>query len=689
MPPSKESLSGLGRRLLNPQSSNPGSRGRWITFLIVLFAGSLISWFLFDIIAKNAASSQTLAFEREASQIEARLQTQFDLSLEYLLAIPPLFQVDDLISPQDFAQFVMGALKRHSAIYAVEYLLKVPAGQIKAVETEATTKWGMRDFKIHAVNQEGDEIPLPVRDDYFPIYFGEPAIHEVLGVDLASHPEQGQYVEKARSSKSAIASHILSLIEDRKDELSVLALAPIRPAHSQDTTDCLGIAVLILKVRPVVEIALGETRLNEFQLTLTDPDAAKDKRVVYQNFPGESLAQRSPRWPNAARTIRFADQAWDFRISPAWGSEFAPSRPPYWILLAGLALSGLAAYSLSATVEIGGLRKQVDEALELGQYRLGRMLGEGGMGIVYQAQHRMLARPAAIKLILFSSTDSETVASTGHAQRLSRFEKEAKATASLESPHTISIYDYGKTPNGDFYYVMELLHGTDLSTLIKEFGPISPARMVHLIRQVCQSLKEAHQAGLIHRDIKPANIFNCKYAGMYDFVKVLDFGLVKSSDREQSIEITQPGALLGTPAFIAPEMLIGGDVDHRVDIYSLGCVMFWLLVGKTPFTGPSATAVMAKHLNTKAESVRKILKNRVPEELDAIVASCLEKQPDKRPQSAEALDQLLGECAKKMPWTQDLAERCWKTEESKRKPLQQDFETGPSESTVTISITRT
>ncbi len=671
MSPSDESRSGLSRLLPSSPLPHHGGRGRQITFLVVLLIGMLISWFLYDLLATNAANDLRLRFEREASQIEAGLQSQFDLSFEYLLAIPPFFQASDEVSEAEFRHFVSDALRRHSSIYTIEFLPKVMAENRAAFEATTRRQPGMRDFTIHAVDLAGNTIPLPDRDAYFPVYYGEPFIKEMFGVDLASHPEQGPYVERARSADSPIATHPLSLIEDPADVLSVIALAPVRQLSSESATDCFGIAILILRVRPVVEIALGASRLSEFQLRLVDPDAGEKRQLVYKNYPGEPLTRSHSRWPEASRQIRFADQTWEFTVSPAFGSEFAPGRSPYWILLSGFALSALAAYSLSAWFAIGGLRKQVDEALELGQYRLGKKLGEGGMGVVYEAEHRMLARPAAIKLIQFDPKESNTITSPKQALRLSRFEKEAKATAGLESPHTISIYDFGKTPKGEFYYVMELLEGTDLSTLVKQFGPIPPARMIHLARQVCQSLGEAHQEGLIHRDIKPANIFNCRFALEYDFAKVLDFGLVKMSGNEPPLEVTQPGSLLGTPAFIAPEMLVGESVDGRADIYSLGCVMYWLLAGKGPFIGQSATAVMAQHLNRKPESLRSLLGDVIPPELDAIVLSCLEKKPNNRPQTAEQLEQLLAQCATKMPWTQADAKQCWQFERLVRHTIQE------------------
>jgi serine/threonine-protein kinase len=206
---------------------------------------------------------------------------------------------------------------------------------------------------------------------------------------------------------------------------------------------------------------------------------------------------------------------------------------------------------------------------------------------------------------------------------------------------------------------MERLHGTDLSTLVDRAGPLPPARTIHLLRQVCCSLAEAHQAGLIHRDVKPANIFICRQALVFDFVKVLDFGLVKAGARQQSVELTQAGTMLGTPLYMAPEMIKGQDVDGRADLYSLGCVAYWLLTGKPPFDADTITAVVASHLTEEPPSPRSMIGSGIPESLDGLIVRCMAKNPDDRPQSAEQLEEELASCSDQSPWTQEEARACW------------------------------
>ena len=308
------------------------------------------------------------------------------------------------------------------------------------------------------------------------------------------------------------------------------------------------------------------------------------------------------------------------------------------------------------------LGREVRRARELGSYRLEEKLGQGGMGEVWRARHRMLARPAAIKLIRPSlSSDGRPGVSQ---DLLRRFEREAQVIARLRSPHTVELFDFGVATDGTFYYVMELLDGLDAETLLRRFGPVPPERAVYLLRQVCHSLSEAESSGLVHRDIKPANIFLCRYGEEYDFVKVLDFGLVKAFDEPTggAPALTRENVVQGTPAFIAPEQALGKSaLDGRVDIYATGCVAYWLLTGQLVFTADSAMGLLMHHIHTppKPPSARSEL--AIPLELDNLVLSCLAKDPANRPQSAKELSLRLGEMECASAWTQDRARDWWLT----------------------------
>jgi eukaryotic-like serine/threonine-protein kinase len=309
---------------------------------------------------------------------------------------------------------------------------------------------------------------------------------------------------------------------------------------------------------------------------------------------------------------------------------------------------------------IHGLGQQVRRARELGSYRLEEPLGKGGMGEVFRATHQMLARPAAVKLIR-----SEIIGSSSPAAArviTERFRREAEAAASLRSPHTINLYDFGVAQDGTFFLVMELLDGLDLETLVERFGPVPAERTVHLLRQACESLAEAHTRGLVHRDIKPSNIFTCRMGLDVDFVKVLDFGLVKDvgEGNQESTLLTAPDSTTGTPAYIAPEVIRGDRTpDHRVDIYTLGCVGYWLLTGRLVFQAPNAIQLMYQHANAHPVAPSQRSELEIPSDLDRIILSCLAKFPEDRPQSAQELSRLLGATASGAGWTPERAHRWW------------------------------
>jgi serine/threonine protein kinase len=270
----------------------------------------------------------------------------------------------------------------------------------------------------------------------------------------------------------------------------------------------------------------------------------------------------------------------------------------------------------------------------------------------------MLARPAAIKLIRPEKLEFD---GGDQAERtVQRFKREAEAAASLRSPHTIELYDFGQTEDGTLYFVMELLDGIDLESLVERFGPVPPARAVHVLRQICASLAEAHAQGLVHRDVKPANIHLCRMGLEHDFVKVLDFGIVKSRrpGAEGPAAATAADKIIGTPAFMPPEMAAGDAVDGRADLYGVGCVAYWLLTGRLVFDGETAYQVVAQHLNATPEPPSRHSPHSISATLDAVILTCLEKDPAQRPQDALELSRRLT-ASVDAPWTDDQAAEWW------------------------------
>ena len=319
----------------------------------------------------------------------------------------------------------------------------------------------------------------------------------------------------------------------------------------------------------------------------------------------------------------------------------------------GLTLSRLHAYSWPGNlreledvvrrsiISSRGPLLDVDQALlsdgiPFGGYRLLRRLGEGGMGEVWEARHQLLARPAAVKLIR-----PQHVASKNHAVLRRRFECEARATANLASPHTVTLYDFGVSDEGAFYYVMELLHGMDTQQAVEEFGPMSPARVASLLMQACRSLAEAHASNLVHRDIKPANLFICKLGLEVDVLKVLDFGMVSGGKSVEDTRLSAADEIYGTPECISPEAATGaGNLDGRADVYGLGCVAYWMLTGQIVFDAPSGMAMLIKHIQEAPVRPSERAGLDIPSELEELVMLCLAKKPDNRPTALELLDGL-------------------------------------------------
>lgn len=313
-----------------------------------------------------------------------------------------------------------------------------------------------------------------------------------------------------------------------------------------------------------------------------------------------------------------------------------------------------------------GLGAAITRAREMGSYRLEKRLGQGGMGEVWRARHRMLARPAAIKLIRPAMLGLKDEASRSLVLR--RFEREAQATALMRSPHTVELYDFGVSDDGTFYYVMELLDGFDLDDLVQRFGPVPAARTVHILRQLCDSLGEAHEAGLIHRDIKPANVYVCRYGREVDFIKVLDFGLVKHDrvPEQRSESATAQDSISGTPAFMSPEQSMGQVVDARSDIYAVGGVAYWLLTGKLVFHGGTALETIVKHIQEQPVAPSRQTELPIPQDLEALVLSCLAKDPNARPQSADELAARLEALPVGEEWTEERARAWWAANQPER-----------------------
>jgi hypothetical protein len=325
----------------------------------------------------------------------------------------------------------------------------------------------------------------------------------------------------------------------------------------------------------------------------------------------------------------------------------------FWGLFALLALSAAAIFVF--TILLARSRREAQkaaiEAQQIGQYKLERKLGSGGMGVVYKAHHAMLRRPTAVKMLEPDKVNEGTI---------ERFEREVQTTSQLNNPNTVAIYDFGRTPEGVFYYAMEFLDGVDLQSLVERYGPQPVPRVIHILDQICGSLYEAHSLGLVHRDIKPANIMLNRRGGQPDVVKVLDFGLVKAMDDQRQAGLTQQASLTGTPLYMSPEAIqLPNSVDARSDIYAVGAVGYFLLTGQPVFEADNVVDLCQKHVATPPVPPSERSRTPIPAELENALLACLEKSRAKRPQTARDLALLIARCAEATQWSIEDADAWW------------------------------
>ena len=360
-------------------------------------------------------------------------------------------------------------------------------------------------------------------------------------------------------------------------------------------------------------------------------------------------------------------------------------RRTFWALFALLALSAAAIFVF--TILLARSRREAQkaaiEAQQIGQYKLERKLGSGGMGVVYKAHHAMLRRPTAVKMLEPDKVNESTI---------ERFEREVQTTSQLNNSNTVAIYDYGRTPEGVFYYAMEFLDGIDLQSLVERYGPQPVPRVIHILDRVCGSLYEAHSLGLVHRDIKPANIMLNRRGGQPDVVKVLDFGLVKALDDQRQAGLTQQASLTGTPLYMSPEAIqMPNTVDARSDLYAVGAVGYFLLTGQPVFDADNVVDLCQKHVSASPIPPSERGRTPIPAQLENAILACLDKSRAKRPQTARDLALLIARCPEATQWSIEDADAWWGRHERGQQPdLRASHPTSPTASQghdVTVDLT--
>jgi eukaryotic-like serine/threonine-protein kinase len=365
--------------------------------------------------------------------------------------------------------------------------------------------------------------------------------------------------------------------------------------------------------------------------------------VPYANYLGDRVVG-SWRWLD--------DYGFGVAVEVSESEAFAPLARLNTVFAVLGSLVGVAVFGLVVTLlRMQRMARQVQAATQVGNYELFEEIGQGGVARVYRAQHRLLKRPTAVKIIqLHQSTD----------ELLARFDREVRLCSQLMHPNTIEIFDYGRTPEGLPFYAMELLDGATAQQLVDRSGPFSAARTVHLLRGIAGSLAEAHDRGLVHRDVTPGNVMLCRKGGLFDVPKLLDFGLIKDTRGEHTRDLTRALRVLGTPAYMAPERIERpGSADYRSDLYALGAVAYFLLTGRAPSEGGTDLSLAYHVVNTVPTPVETIAAQRVPGELARLITDCLAKRPEERPQSAALMSEVLDRLAIEHPWTQAAARSWW------------------------------
>ncbi len=483
-----------------------------------------------------------------------------------------------------------------------------------------------------------------------PIRSPEGKVMAALGLRIVPEKDFTRILATARAGNSgetyAFNRKGLLLSQSRfEEQLKSLGLLPDAPEAR---------SILTLELRdPLVELAPGRSaprRRTELDLTKAVSEALAGRGGVdargYRDYRGVPVV-------GAWMWLAEFDLGLVTELDRA--EAFAPVRVirlGFWVLFALLTLGSAMVFVLMrlAARWQAKAHRAVLKAEQLGQYALDSEIGTGGFGTVFRAHHALMRRPVAVK-VLDPAADERSIA---------RFEREVQLTCQLTHPNTIALYDYGRTPDGLFYYAMEYLEGFSLQKLIQDYGPQPEGRVIHILRQVCASLAEAHAQGLIHRDIKPQNIFLTHRGGIPDFVKVLDFGLVKALSQPGELELTAAHAVLGTPLYMSPEAVrSASNVDALSDLYSIGAVGFELLTGETIFCGTSFGEVLLQQVRTPPDKPSTRLKRPVSPDLDNLIHQCLAKKPSARPTSAAALEQALAACAPAGTWNQRTAEQWW------------------------------
>lgn len=609
------------------------SQGLWDGHLWRWLAAGLSAAAVFGASEEVQSRTAQAHLNKQAHAISAHLAVVLARPLESLHALRALFQTPGFrITKQDFLRFSEESLKRHPEVTAFEWAPFVD--EAHRSHFEAWVRTGEPQYRIWS--QEGAS---PLVATHIPITFSAPDNSAALGLDLATLPSSGPLAKESLTSGRVTVSDRYQLIEYPSGVLSVVSYAPVRnstwatPPGSDKPLYPEGVVILIFGLESLMEGALAHLELKGLSLKLEDKTARPEHRDLYSSGVHVGTERSVARVP-------FADRVYELTVAPA------ARRSPLSSLGAALAAFLLGAAWIRL-IDLRARTTQLRQTLEsLGQYRLERKIATGGMGTVYRAHHALLRRPAAIKI-------AHKDQSSAH------FEREARLHSTLNHPNTVTVFDFGRGEDGTFYAAMEYVEGYDLYRLVTLWGPVPAGRAARILIQAAASLQEAHKKGLIHRDVKPSNIMITERGGINDFVKVLDFGLARSSvsDGGSLSSVSASTLFVGTPGYIAPEVIAGAAASPASDVFSLGCVAYFLVVGRGPFEDPSPVNVLSRVVTGNSHAIPE----SIPRPFAEFIERCLERRPENRPVSMGAVIQELGVAVRGLPsWTPEDAERFWR-----------------------------
>lgn len=598
-------------------------------------------------------AAQASEFARSARAVANHMEENLLAPLGSLHAVHALRLATPPLDRAAFARFARPLMRLHPSLAALEWVVIVPDEERAAFEEELTAELG-RPAHIIEPDTSGQLSVAPKRERYSVLVRMQPELESLLGLNIEFEPERIRMVQKGIDHAAVSVSAKTRLVEDPPEVYSILVYDPIFrddtiPASVEERRKQIdAFAMALYRIAPLVRAAIERADLSGADVALIDnaPKLARDQRLLFQTRKG---AEQPPKDHLVySQDIRFADRAWTVLLSRETN---LPLKALLGWAAAGVLASALAAALMYAFARAARWQRKYQALKAMGQYTLLREIGSGAMGCVYEARHALLRRRAAIKVIASAEASEEEI---------QRFDREAQLTSQLSHPNSVVLFDYGRTERGDFYYAMEFVPGITLEELVRQQGAQGPARVRHLLLQICGALAEAHELGFVHRDVKPSNIMLTTRGGIYDFIKVLDFGLAKITHAPDQ-QLSQVGAVIGTPRYMAPECFAGGEaVTPRSDIYAVGCVAYFLLCGRDAFMQTDNASLAMAHLTTPPPPLQDASGVPPPPALERIVQRCLAKAPEQRFSSMRQLMASLERCDLQA-WSQIEAAASWES----------------------------